>query len=348
MRHGLGQNELFPGMSTVPEGRTLTSWIAERCVDYIRFRRDPDLPFFLWCSFSKPHPPLDPPEPYYSMYLDSPIPKPVISSWCDSEDCPIAFRRFRERRSCDLLPPEVIHAARAAYYGLVTQIDYNMGRIFGALQEAGILKDTLILYASDHGEYLGDHLGCAKSFFHEVSARIPFVLRLPKDHHNDHANRVDNRLVTLADIYPTLVSAAGGIPDSSVYGQNLLDLINEKADSRKAVVALQGPPGDAQHLSITDGRWKYMYYPEGPSEQLFDLNSDPGELQDLCRNRIAHRKVIDRLQHLLMKELNERAPSYLKEGQLPRKAPGRDDLNVRRRQDFPGYSTEYKDKDTRH
>jgi arylsulfatase A-like enzyme len=348
MRHGLGQNELFPGMSTVPEGKTLTSWIAEQCVDYIRYRRDPDLPFFLWCSFSKPHPPLDPPEPYYSMYLNSPIPDPVISDWCDSKDCPVAFQRFRERRSSDLLHPEVIRAARAAYYGLVTQIDYNMGRIFGALQEAGILKDTLILYASDHGEYLGDHLGCAKSFFHEASARVPFVLRLPDDRQTGHANRVDNRLVTLADIYPTLVSAAGGIPDSSVHGQNLLDLMSGKADSRGAVVALQGPAGNPQHLSITDGRWKYLYYPEGSSEQLFDLESDPGEQRDLCRDRSAHKEIIDRLQALLIKELTEWAPSYLRDGQLPEKEPETDDLNVRRSQDFPGFSTEYKDKDTRH
>ena len=54
MRNGLGQNELYPGMSTVPEGKTVTSWIAEQCVEYIRERRDPTIPFFLWCSFSKP------------------------------------------------------------------------------------------------------------------------------------------------------------------------------------------------------------------------------------------------------------------------------------------------------
>jgi len=64
MRHGLGQNELYPTMATVPEALTLTSWTAERCVDYIRERRDPTKPFLLWCSFSKPHPPLDPHETY--------------------------------------------------------------------------------------------------------------------------------------------------------------------------------------------------------------------------------------------------------------------------------------------
>jgi len=57
MRHGLGQNELYPALATVPEAQTLTSWTTERCVDYLRYRRDPSLPFFLWCSYSKPHRP---------------------------------------------------------------------------------------------------------------------------------------------------------------------------------------------------------------------------------------------------------------------------------------------------
>ncbi len=112
MRHGLGQNELYPAMATVPESQSLTSWIAEQCVEYIRDRRDPSLPFFLWCSFSKPHPPLDPPEPYYSMYRDSPIPEAVYGDWAADESSPEAFKRLRQSQSYDLVPPEVIRDAR--------------------------------------------------------------------------------------------------------------------------------------------------------------------------------------------------------------------------------------------
>lgn len=69
MRHGIGQNEFYPGVSTVPEAMTYTSWIAEQCGDFIRDRHDPTRPFFLWCSFGKPHPPFDPPEPYETQNL---------------------------------------------------------------------------------------------------------------------------------------------------------------------------------------------------------------------------------------------------------------------------------------
>jgi hypothetical protein len=114
MRHGLGQNELHPTMATVPESRTLTAWTADRCADYIRHRRDPAKPFLLWCSFSKPHPPLDPPEPYYSMYKDAPIPDPVVGGWADDAHAPAAFRHWRQCRGYDLMTKPQLRAARAA------------------------------------------------------------------------------------------------------------------------------------------------------------------------------------------------------------------------------------------
>jgi arylsulfatase len=135
MRHGLGQNELYPGLATVPEPLTLTAWIADQAARFVLDRRDPTTPFFLWVSFSKPHPPLDPPEPYASMYRDAAIPAPVIGAWRSPEHCPPAFRKFQEKQAYDLLPAGVARLARAAYYGLVTQVDYNMGRVLSALQD---------------------------------------------------------------------------------------------------------------------------------------------------------------------------------------------------------------------
>ena len=120
MRHGLGQNEIYPSLSTVPESQTLTSWIAEQTALYISTRRDPAVPFFVWCSFSKPHPPLDPPEPYYSMYRDCEIPEAVIGDWRDGDDCPAVFRREQTIWGADRIDRQTIRAARLAYYGLIT------------------------------------------------------------------------------------------------------------------------------------------------------------------------------------------------------------------------------------
>lgn len=348
MRHGLGQNELYPGLATVPEWQTLTAWTVDQCVDYVRERRDPAPPFFLWCSFAKPHPPLDPPEPYYSMYRDSPIPEPVYGDWATDERAPPVFRRERQSQRHDLLDAEVLRAARAAYYGLVTQIDYNIGRLWAALREAGVDDNTLIVFASDHGEYLGDHWAGAKRYFHEPSAHIPMLLRPPPAWEGHEPGTVDDRLVTLPDILPTLVCAAGGSA-GDVEGRNLLAPSGEEpSDRRETLEFIAQMPDGCASLGITDGRWKYLWYPEGGVAQLFDLASDPDETTDLAarpdsedRCRAWHTRLEGRIR--------ERDPALLDAGG---RLPGRPIADIpetrTRAKNALGLWTEYVDKDVRH
>lgn len=348
MRHGLGQNELFPGMATVPEAMTLTAWTAEQCVEYIRERRDPSVPFFLWCSFSKPHPPLDPPEPYYSMYRNSPIPKPFVGKWSEGKACPEAFRRAREQFSFDLLTPEAIREARAAYYGLITQCDYNMGRVFAALQDFDLFDDTLILYTSDHGEFLGDHHAGAKTFFHEGAAHVPFVLRLPKSSPSFRPGLKLDALVTHADILPTLVAAAGGRPPADCDGLDLVALAEKRGNpARPYLHATALPLERFDYLAVTDGRWKYLYYPEGAVEQLFDLAKDPGELADLS-SRSSSAKKLAELRAEVIRFHMERRTGRVRDGKLLVRPLRGDTTAQRRSRSWPGYHTENYDKDVRH
>ena len=347
MRHGLGQNELYPGQATVPESLTLTAWTAEQCVEYIRERRDPTAPFFLWCSFSKPHPPLDPPEPYYSMYRNSPIPEPVFGDWSEDDRCPEAFKFLRQKQSFDLVPPEIIREARAAYYGLITQIDYNMGRVFAALQDMGLFSDTLIIYASDHGEYLGDHHAGAKGFFHEQSAHVPCVLRLPQSWENRQHGVISDDLVTLADILPTVVSAAGGSPSDDVDGQDLIALARGELEPRRYLEATSGPPEKATYYGITDGRWKYMWYPEGGAEQLFDLKTDPQEIKNLA-DLPGYAEQRNSLKQEMIRRHEARHSAGVKDGQLVARPVEDYSVADRRNQSWPGYHTEYYDVDVRH
>src|SRR5690606_19956465 len=203
--------ELHAEGEAVTESMTLESRIAEQCVRYFRDRRDPTFPFFLWASFSKPHPPLDPPEPYASMYARETMPEPVVGDWSRDDSGPAAFLRQRQRGGYDLLSPSVIAAARAAYYGLVTHVDYALGRILAALQAADLLGETTILFTSDHGEFLGDHRAGNKVMFHDVSARVPLLYR-PAD--KALAGETSDALVTHTDVAATVLAAAGGtVPD---------------------------------------------------------------------------------------------------------------------------------------
>lgn len=352
MRHGLGQNEQYPTLATVPEAMTLTSWIAEQCVDYILERRDPSAPFFLWCSFSKPHPPYDPPEPYYSMYRDCPIPKPIGAPWSEPGKAPAWFERFRQRFSFDLVPDEVWHEARAAYYGLITQCDYNMGRLFAALQDLNLFRDTLILFTSDHGEFIGDYATAAKSFFYDPAARVPMVLRLPHAWENRCNMTTASTPVTHADILPTLVSAAGGTPPENCDGVDLVGVARETPDAPRYIDARadDGWPtrnGAPKYLAITDGRWKFIHYPEGASKQLFDLANDTREQHNLAHER-EHLEKVRELREALIERERARGGAMLEDGGLPVRPLVDETERDRRNQSGPGYHTERIARDIRH
>ncbi len=342
MRHGLGQNELYPSLATVPEALTLTSWTAEQCVDYLRERRDPTAPFFLWCSFAKPHPPLDPPEPYYSMYRGSDIPPCADGDWTGDDACPAVFAQTRKGMKHDLLPAGVWRDARAAYYGLVTQIDYQIGRVLGALADAGLYRDTVILFTSDHGELLGDHRAGGKCYFHEGSAHVPFLLRLPWDRPGRRAGTGVDTPVTHADILPTLVGLAGGTPPGGVDG---VDLLAPGGIAREYVVGVGG--ANVRQAAITDGRWKYFWFPQGACEQLFDLAEDPLEERNLAALPAA-RGERDRLRDALTAELRARGSDYAGDsGLVAEPVPDLADRDLRAGCGN-GFMTEYRPVDTRH
>ena len=168
------------------------------------------------------------------------------------------------------------------YYGLITQIDHVIGRIISALEDSGHFNDTFIMFASDHGEMLGDHRNGAKTFFYEPAARVPFILRMPQSWENRrHGTTVDSP-ITHADILPTLVGVAGGTQPSDSDGQDLVALArNELEHPRRYLEAMSGPRWPQAeripcvYMALTDGQWKYIWYPEGPTEQLFNLAEGP-------------------------------------------------------------------------
>jgi len=219
----------------------------------------------------------------------------------------------------------------------VTTPEYGRDPQAAALQDMDLLKDALILYTSDHGEMLGDHHCGGKMYFHEGSAHVPFVLRLPKRWTNRRHGTTCDIPVTMADILPTLISAAGGAPPEGADGVDVLALArNGAAQSERYIIATARiyPGRDPESLAVTDGRWKYIWYPEGGAEQLFDLDVDPDELTNLA-GQAAHQAKSDELKHILIQCLEHR-PDCVEDGRLIVRELQGDSERDRRNRPWPG------------
>lgn len=284
--HGLGGNEVYPAVSAVPERLTHTHWIVDEGIRFLG-RRDPDCPFMLWLVFEAPHSPFDPPEPFDRMYDDFEIPAAAVGDWVGAPDEPTSLAADRIVRNADRMTPQILKRARRHYYGQVTHIDYQLGRLFGELQSQGLYDNTIIVITSDHGEHLGDHGLYAKSTFLESSARVPIILRLPRtpfesptgqclrDPEASGGRRYNRRISTpalTADIAPTLLELAGLKPDAALDGISLLRLPQER------VVFGEAPAT----VFATDGRLKYIYYFAGGVEQVFDVRNDRDDRHNLA------------------------------------------------------------------
>jgi arylsulfatase A-like enzyme len=240
----------------------------------------------MWTSFEAPHPPYEALEQFVRLYDRVDVPPPVVGDWATGDGVPHPVRLRRWTHNLDTLSPALVEAARRHYYAQITHVDYELGRLFGELQSQQLWRDTVVLFTSDHGEMLGDHGSFHKSLFYEPSARVPFLLRIPAHLEPPaRAGSVASRPVLLADIYPTCLTLAG-IPaeegDAAREGASLL--APEPYAGASGPRWVFGLCGAAHGTGFaTDGRWKYLYYVWGGTEQLFDLANDPMECHDLAR-----------------------------------------------------------------
>ena len=298
MDTGLGQNEMSPGISTVHENDSLTRWIADRTVDFIE-TRDPGRPFFAWTSFSKPHPPFDPPLSYWEMYRSVEMPEPLRGDWSSTpESVPGGMRRATmDLNSVDRCTPALLRDMRRAYAALITHIDYSLGHIFARLRELGVLDNTTIVFTSDHGDMLGDHHLGAKSVHLEGSAHVPLIIRPAPAFVSDVERAgVDSSLACLTDVLPTLLAAAGLPVPEGIDGRDLL------ADHRAHTGRQQLVCEYRELFAVDDGRHRYHWCAEGGDELLFDLAADPGESTDLSRST-THAEIRARMRGWLQRHL---------------------------------------------
>ncbi|QOR70477.1 sulfatase-like hydrolase/transferase [Ruania alkalisoli] len=301
--HGMGNNQYLSRAWHLPERLHVTNWATEQMARQIK-RRDPTRPGFFYLSYTHPHPPLVPPAEYLDLYRRQEMDPPVHGQWADDPDAapwPVCERQ----RSA---PPEALREdARRAFYALCTHIDHQLRVVIGTLREEGMLEDTVILFTSDHGEMLGDHGAWAKSLFYEGSARVPMILTGPVGDDRVSPGQVDQRLCGLQDVMPTLLDLAGIDPPAGLDGRSVVTGA-QRGHFTGAVGA-----GVKATCMARDDRYKLIYYPHGNRRQLFDLDVDPAELDDLASSP-DHQDVLERLSNVLVSELGVEAEEWTREG----------------------------------
>lgn len=284
-----------------------THWIADRMIDLIEDAK-PEHPFFAYCSFVDPHHPFDPPKPYADMYDPDKLEKPVRNEG-ELQDKPPHFIKAQTARGFSnekydyrTLSDHEWGQVKAAYYGMITLIDDNIGRIMNVLEKKEILEDTLILFTNDHGELLGDHGLLFKGPFHYDSIiKAPMILSwpgvIPK------GSRY-SQVTEHTDIMPTLLEYAGIRPPYGVQGASMGTCLRGDKGGGKAYALTEFNCYDwgLSVKTLTGKDYKLTYYAGEDYGELYDRNQDLEEFVNLWEDEDYEeikayliRKLMDRL-----------------------------------------------------
>lgn len=248
------------------------NWLAENAAQN-------EAPWVLHVSFVAPHFPLIAPPEFYDLYADVEIPRPLQYDADEQPKHPYVRALNRIWNYDDYFTEARMLEARTAYYGLCSWLDHNVGLLLAALDASGVRDDTYVLYASDHGECLGDRGIWSCSAMYEESLGVPMILSgpdVPKD------KKVDS-VVSLVDIFPTIVQAVGGTlteADADLPGSTLIGIANGDTPERVVLSEYHAGGSITGAFMIRNGDWKFIYY-VGLEPQLFNLRDDPDELVDL-------------------------------------------------------------------
>jgi choline-sulfatase len=202
---------------------------------------------------------------------------PRLTGAGETPDHPV----LRAQRACmnyaDYFDDERTRIALAAYYGMVSFLDHNIGLLLKTLEETGLGGDTRVIYTSDHGDNLGNRGMWGKSVMYEDSVAVPMIMGgdgIPPGH-------AVKTPVSLVDLHPTFVEALGeeDSPDPRP-GHSLFDLAHHEQPERVAFSEYHAAGANTGVYMIRKGSWKYVHY-VGHRPQLFDLAADPHEANDL-------------------------------------------------------------------
>jgi len=279
--------------ANIAEEDSETPWLTSETIKFIEQATEP------WCahvSYIKPHWPYIVPAPYNDMYGANHVPAPTRHPVERTDPHPVYAEFMNNPIGRAFSRDEVRQSVIPAYMGLIKQIDDQMGRLFGFLEDTGRMQDTMIVITSDHGDYLGDHWLGEKDLFHEPSVKVPLIIFDPRAEADATRGTVCDALVETIDLVPTFLDVAGGEPAEHILeGRSLTPFLHDLVPDnwRKFAISeydyapspmskrLGVAPRDARLFMVVDERWKFVHAEGGFRPMLFDLENDPQEFFDL-------------------------------------------------------------------
>lgn len=280
----------------IPEEYYSTAWIGDRGVEYVKDSAVQDDPFFAFVSFPDPHHPFNPPGKYWDMYspdqFDPDLPygahhnptppmKFLTQRWENGQGPEFAQIAFRSER-------RHIQEAMALTAGMITMIDDQVGKLVAALKESGQFEDTVIIFNSDHGDYLGDFDLLLKGALPMRSiTRVPMIWSDPVQATVPRTDAMANTL----DMSASILARAGLAPYNGIQGQSFLACLNSDAQHRDDLFIEYNDGGSrlgfqpaARVRSLRNKEWRFTTYLTEDWGELYDLTVDPRETHNLWDN----------------------------------------------------------------
>lgn len=268
-----------------------------RAVEYLRAQgRRRDRPFLLCASYHHPHEPFWPPQADWDRYEGAQIDLPEFPANLDDTYSQMDknLNAYHGTRRHNLRSEEGLYRLRRAYYALVTYMDRKVGELMQTLEQSGLLDNTVVVFCSDHGDMLCEREMVQKRGFYEWSCRVPLIARFPDGW---KAGTVCDTPVNLIDLVPTFCELAGADDLLPHDGQSLLPII-DGADADRAIFAQAHEAVGMPCVMVRQASYKYTYI-HGYGGQLFDLQNDPGEWNNLC-GMAEHASVEEHLRGLVL------------------------------------------------
>jgi len=255
------------GPSKLPYKHSLEGTLAQEAAGFIDSTPGP---WLAWVSFHRPHQPYKPSEPFASQITPDSVKLPPVSD----DETPKIIRRRKE------LGEGALREQLSSYLCLVNQVDHAIGTILVELEKRDLLDNTIIVYASDHGEFAGEHGLMEKKdgISYRAITRVPLIVRYPA---SVVQNKVSGALVESVDIFPTLCALAGLPVPAMTQGCDLAGLLEsddpDPADAVKSCALTE----NCYRKALTDGRYRFVANLEDERDELYDLQEDPWELKNV-------------------------------------------------------------------